>query len=101
MAIQLINLDYWLQQINAQCPLYIEAIWTIEDDDRDISSVATPAAFVYLRDCRIELLNALVGWIPADCITQIEHVSGEATKFDDKKFIWTDIFRTDFYLRKL
>lgn len=147
MAIQLINLSLWTAQITAQCDLYRSAIWTIEDDDRDISSVETPAAFVYeknnasepnelitatsqqmtvtvavetvlrtqadksnkhqqviaqlQRDCRTELLNALVGWISADCITQIEHVNGEQTKRDDKKMIWTDVFKTEFYLRKL
>jgi hypothetical protein len=51
-----------------------------------------------IRTCRLELMQALVGWTPSDCDAAIEHIGGSLSKKDDLYF-WTDEFAAFDYLR--
>ncbi len=53
-----------------------------------------------MRACRLEILNALLGWMPDDCSQPVEHLNGKLSMNGDL-LLWTDNFITNDYLRRV
>lgn len=50
-----------------------------------------------IKECRLQVLNALIGWTPLDCDAPVEHSTGELL-IKDNFIIWKDTFTTSNYL---
>lgn len=51
-----------------------------------------------IRQCRTELLTALLGWLPPDAKGRVEHVKAELSELNES-WVWTDLFTTKDQLR--
>jgi hypothetical protein len=53
------------------------------------------AAVDSIRQYRLELFNALIGWQPADSVRPVRHVNGALNRKQPKLLKWADTFTTD------
>jgi len=71
---------------------------TVEIVIRRTATKADPfngASVSLIRQYRMEIFNALIGWKPTDTIKPVQHVKGNLLKKEPKTLKWPDTFSTE------
>lgn len=86
------TLNVITQKINASFAVLVMMVYNMNDD-------TGAQAYADIQAVRDELANALLGFVPFDGASPIEHISGSLANISPGVLMWNDEFVTDYYRR--
>lgn len=86
------TLNVITQKINASFAVLVMMVYSMNDD-------TGAQAYADIQAVRDELTNALLGFVPFDGASPIEHTSGSLANISPGVLMWNDEFVTDYYRR--